>query len=752
MPRQSIEEIQVGSNPVGRFNDGYIYSLKLDLGYSQAIDKVTISVVDSSYIESDGENYGSIRIGTLILRNCHLIASDQSVSPAQNIVNYTFCSKSFVLDQMYVGLVGRHCRRDSLKLVNRDVCVEATCPDCDGNPILKSDSVEASSRMGFKIFPSVICMGNEIPSENGCDVPEVLYSLNLFQSAVSGGLQKNGINFISWNVSSLLEKYNYTGSLREVLSNICREIAHDFYYDWQTDSIVIYDLSIGVSFIPDINTNKDVVASANQSSNVENTYVSNSSTFGFKPGGKLNKNFSIIKSLDFENQSVSLLGDWKTYFIAGIFGKIDSNARKLFYMKKGLWDAIGLVDIGIRIDPFGKNGLFAKGFDVKTYVDIAEKFKGSGLNPSFAFFLEDSKLETYYQEYENYLIENYGKNFYSADPNPINYSKCFGDGRKIKVETQYVPDIEYTPSARWAKYRISKNNNYCPPFEEINISTNLENYFPVYMDYVGQVRLAVLNAISLGLGETLDEYAAQGNLLFALIPSASSIPIDGKFGELTKEHNSCEPEISYGWYTDPPPKEDEKTDECKGKCDASASDIVCKKIEKNCDRQIYVPAPGHRNNKTTAVKLIVNRSSLDVKLPVIEKYYGVEIKKYEIEQPYESEYIDPLNNSFNSSSAIPMRFEISTEDISSSISLCKPEKDYNTSYSNTSPEKTVSFKVIGISNISKFPLEISQGLSSISMYIEENGSFADLVYKTKAPVLPPKEIVMQKTRPNKISL
>ena len=62
----------------------------------------------------------------------------------------------------------------------------------------------------------------------------------------------------------------------------------------------------------------------------------------------------------------------KTAMIGAILGKIDANARKLYYMKEGLWERIGLIDMGLDLDP---DTIFEQGFDVKTYIDFHNKFK-----------------------------------------------------------------------------------------------------------------------------------------------------------------------------------------------------------------------------------------------------------------------------------------------------------------------------------------------------------------------------------------
>lgn len=750
MPRQSIEEITIGGNPKGRFNGGYIYGLKFDLGYSQNLDKITINVVDGSR-PSLGGSVGDITVGNTSYKDCYLLSFEENKSPGQNICNVTFVSKSHFLDKFYVGLAKRHC---DASYIGKDGKVMlypgfrfgagsytkvVECPSCNGEPRQVEGNISRVVIDGGAVFGKTICMAGEQPPDNGCDIPEIYYSIGEFSRVLREALSRVGVK-VSGAFSFPEAKVNYVGSLREVLSNIANDTGYDFYFDWTTNFLIIYSLRSGISI--GASENNSTSASVTRSESLENTYAINTARFGFKPGGSLSYTTSYAKNLTFTHGSkVNGLED---YFVGAVWGKIDANARKLYYMKKGQWNRIGLIDLQIDLDP---DDLIKNGFSVKTYIDFNDKFKALGVRPVFKFFIEDTKLETLHQEKESFLLDNYGRYFYSTEPFPEAFENC-NNGRKIKVSTEYDPDISLYEKG---KYYIDKEPTFCPRLEDFTFNGNIEEFFPVYMDYAGQLRLAVLNALSLSAGANLDAYANQGRLLFALMPRPIDLPIYGDFGELNSEKNNCEEQISNGLYFNKNTTEEEDAPlECKGPCETSAQSEICNKNIENCGSQI-VNLPGHKDNRTKGLILGYGKTKAYIKLPVISDFYGIEIKKAEISSPTPNEVISPGNDMKSpENTLVPMKYQLNTDDLSSYMNSQRYPP--STEGSVTSTEKTLNIKVIGIKNMFSYPLSPMQGLSSISMYIDENGSFADLSYRSRAPKLPSKEIAIQSIRPNKVSI
>jgi len=745
MPRQKIEQVIIGNNSPGMFAGGYIYNIKLDLGYSQNLDKITISVVDGNEVAL-GENRGSISIGGQSFLDCYLISSEQSVAPGQNIINYTFTSKAFNLDKIFVGLVRRHCSPDGFSETTKTANIKAKCP-CNGTVVeIPGTVTRAELRVGHKLAGSLLCMGGEEPNSNSCDVPEVYYSVEELIIGLNDALSYAGIHFSFELINYRDYKINYTGTAREVLSNLCRDIAADFYFDWTSNTVIIYDLSKGINSIPEVP--KHISASFSKSSTIENTYASFSTEFGFTPGGKVQSSSSRSKKLIFtSNIDYMTPGDLseeqQLALIGAILGKIDANARKLFFMKKGLWERIGLIDMDLDLDP---TTIFEQGFDVKTYIDFHNKFKDLGANPVFKFFIEDPKLETKWQTEEENIFNNYGRIFYSRDPYPENKDLCLGNGRSLKIDTSYDPEIQYYGNRA---YFIEKEPTYCPPLESLFFYGNLEDYFPVYMDYAGQVRLSILNALSLTEGEGIDSAFQEGRLLLALVPDSNSIPLSAEFSALNSSKNGCEPRISNGLYVNRSNTENTSTDPCAGPCSASAEDEICQKQNDCGYTQVsIVPLPGHDSNTASSIKITYNRSSQTIVLPVRQPFYGIETKNIQISAPFESEY--QFNGGVRAigdvKSAIPMKINVVTNDISND------KENATIDQADSRPEESVSMKIIGIQNALSMPLSPKNGLSSLSMYIDENGSFADLTYRTRAPELPSKEVALQKIRANKISI
>lgn len=752
MPRQSIEEITVGSNEKGRFNGGYIYSLKFDLGYSQNVDKLTISVVDCP-APSLGKLIGDIKVGNAVYKDCYILSFEESKTPGQQICNITFVSKSHFLDKFFVGIAKRHCNPfivglgGELKLEPGfsfgpgSFSKEVECPSCTGEPRVVNGQINRKVLLGYSVIGRVLCMGGEEPPDNGCDVPEIYYSVGNLLGALNQALGKVGIS-VRGNIPYTDYKINYAGSLREVLSNICNDTGNDFYFDWNTNSLVIYDLKAGISAFE--GGDESTSSSITKSQTLENTYSIRPTSFGFKPGGSLSYTTSFARSLTFTHDMKINVPGWESYFVGGIWGKIDANARKLYYMKTNNWNRIGLIDLGIEIPA---KQLIENGFSVKTYIDFKDRFDALGVTPTFRFFIEDTKLETYHQEIESYVIENYGRYFYSSEPNPEDFENC-NNGRRLKVSSEYDPDLNVYSKGL---YYIDKEPTYCPRLEEITFDGNIEDFFPVYMDYAGQLRLAVLNSLSFAAGQDIDSYASQGRLLFALMPKTQDLPIFGKLGELTSEKNGCEPNISNGLYFNKNTTEEDTTPpECKGPCESSAQSEICNKNIQNCGSQL-VRLPGHTDNRCRYISIGYGKTKLNIKLPVISDFYGIEIKKAEVSAPFDSRSISPENDkSVIPNQLAPMKFQINANDFSSYMNTNNfPPIPYE---SVTNPERGSNIKVIGIKNIVNYPLSPTQGLSSMSLYIDENGSFADLSYRSRAPKLPSQEVVLQSIRPNKVSI
>ena len=741
MPRQYIEDVKVSSNPMGRFANGYIYSIKFDIGYSQNLDKITLSVVDG--IERDlGTRYDSISIDEMRFKDCYLIGSERSLSPGQNICNFTFTNKSYLLDKIFVGLVRRHCSPaifGDYQQSSSTVEVEAKCP-CNGEVRTVIGSVTRTGLInGYAIANNLLCMGGEKPSNNGCDIPEVMYPIANFIQALQ---ERTGFKIL-FESPYFGYEVNYTGTAREVLSNICRDIAADFYFDWTTNTLIIYDLQKGIQ-TPDIDKRSVYLASYSESKTIENTYETSSAGFSFTPGGLTTSNYSFSNSLKFTSKldfdtPIDLTPTEKESFIGAILGKIDANARKLYFMKKGLWERIGLINFNLSINP---EAIFKQGFDVKTYVDFYNKFKSFGLNAKFNFLIEDPKLETYWQTQEEAIFNNYGRYFYSRDQNPVNIDSCYEDGSRLKVTSTYDPDLNYYANG---VYYIEKEPTYCPRIEELSFYGDLEKYFPVYMDYAGQVRLSLLNALDGSDGQLIEELNAQGRLLLALVPNPNSIPISATFGALNSSINECEPRISNGLYINRNVSEDSSQDPCAGRCSVSAEEEICKR-EVGCQGgATIVNEVGHKSAKSNSITISYEGSSVRIKLPVRELFYGIETKDTEIGIPFTSKY-SFQGGMIGDDSIIPMKANLNTQDNSGG----KTYQEVNQTV--TDPEKSISIKVIGIQNAKYFPLKPDQGLSSLSMYIDENGSFVDLSYRSRAPELPAQELVMQRIRPNKVSI
>lgn len=293
-------EVEInGSYNIGRWGkkwvgssafNGYIYSSSSSIGYSNAPNELTLSIVleakgrlqtnavfdiNKNDLRCDAgtgadENTFDINLNGVWFRNYVLYSYEISIESNAKILTVTLKDYSVILDKIYVGLIKRQGNlytHSSLSTVEFPV----NCPDC----LLQGDSfttlgtayrnIDYGSYVGingkthdnfsnliglgsihnhwqnlfnagtssikFDLNGGYLILGTEGVSEEKCgNLAGIFYNFNQLLAS----LRFRGLNFIGEFPKASQDfdyvyKQNYIGTLREVLQQWCSDLGYDFY-------------------------------------------------------------------------------------------------------------------------------------------------------------------------------------------------------------------------------------------------------------------------------------------------------------------------------------------------------------------------------------------------------------------------------------------------------------------------------------------------------------------------------------------
>jgi len=295
MAFRKIEEIILQGNPSGKAFGGYIYSMNVQMGYTNGPTRITLNVVNDKGVYTATDKTGNtpaggfnsllgtsdpykLKIGDLDEMFLYLISYEIRTAVGQRVLTLQFVDTSVLLDKVFVGLINRHvAAKDDSPYGPRygldktaKVDLKMRCLKCDGtseteivtpgetiisgtdkpyrglertvdvvqssgaNPVVGEAYVEPTEPDKFRKNGGLVILGKEGFVEQVCDIPEVDYNFDELLKGISPTYieVKNDDN----ENPTLTDRNNhyrqqYTGTLRDVLNAWCADFAFSFTWD-----------------------------------------------------------------------------------------------------------------------------------------------------------------------------------------------------------------------------------------------------------------------------------------------------------------------------------------------------------------------------------------------------------------------------------------------------------------------------------------------------------------------------------------
>jgi hypothetical protein len=240
MAFRKIEEIVFQGNPSGEAFGGYIYSMSVQMGYSNGPTRITLNIVNEDGIYTATDEHGvtiksgfngllgtsapyELKIGDLDVMFLYLVSYEIRTAVGQRILTLQLVDTSVLLDKVFVGLINRHvAAKDESpygppygKEVTASVDLKMRCLKCDGTteteivtpgetlitggegakyrPLKRTVDVVQSSGSAPKVGEAyvepnnvtifrqnggLVILGKEGFVEQVCDIPEVDYNFD----------------------------------------------------------------------------------------------------------------------------------------------------------------------------------------------------------------------------------------------------------------------------------------------------------------------------------------------------------------------------------------------------------------------------------------------------------------------------------------------------------------------------------------------------------------------------------------------
>jgi hypothetical protein len=673
MPFKPIPQITInGSN---RFANGFIYGCNFSLGYSEAPTQISFNLVPAENqtsfadIEPNLSSEYTLDLGGIRFTQTKLIERNESTSVGQKILTLNFIDGSYILDKIYIGLANRHQQAKNKRNVTFNVPMY--CSNCQGTASTKTTvSITRSLAGRPNTFDSksvdpkaggYIILGIEQFVEGICDVPDVAYNFtSLLNSMGAAGISVNGLTDLNPNYFQ-----NYTGTLREVLSNWCSDFGYTFFWDFTSNVVQGLDLKvpvIDVSNVYDqIKSNTQVpVESINFSKTLMGTYNQSLISYYLKPSRSKNNTLTryqkttwgAIKLNDVVNPEFSSGRDAASFGVSAALQKFYPTARALYnfyYLGGGLPGigsdynvklgmCMGLKSIGLTLP--GAAALFDNGYSNKTFQDALIKFPAG----YFHVYLYSRDLESRWEAFEVNIADNFIGRFYTNSQIPPKdvtecneysyYSRKYRaepEGRKYDKDEQYENPLTkvltspngYTPIAAGEQFILEKDATWGTTVEEVDEKIlkggdPLEGYKPMYVPIEGVAKLLLFGALKkLDRQDIIDKINSEIEEgwvpVLAFIPPASDV-----YGAFSVELGSATNERAK---KDDSDDDDEEDKECNTLCERSFVEEVCENLYRGC-RDPKPPKTGHRSNTATAVNLSVKDGSAQLIFPLETPYNG----------------------------------------------------------------------------------------------------------------------------------
>ena len=392
----------------------------------------------------------------------------------QKVATLNFLDGSFILDKIFVGLANRHYQAPEPEPAEFEVPM--ICLSCDGKTI-KEIAPKKVSRKVVTNYKKVsvgptggsIIVGQEQFTENECDIPDVSYNFTLLVEAISQA------NIKIETLKDINPKYyqNYTGTLREVLSNWCADFGFTFY--WGNNSVIGIDLKSDIDYISKIKSaalDPDLpVESFTENQSLEGTvdqkfvsrYLKPFRVKSYNENYIYDRNFEAIKPEDFDIDGTNIT--------RAVLGKYHQNLRTIYCMKdfKKFGKYIGFTSITSPsknlADTFKK--IYDYGYNNPAITKFIEKCQGAVIDVA----IYDPRLAEKYIDWENAIADMIGK-YYKGGEEPIDIQQ------QCSEYLYYKKDVSVTPVSQI----YTQDNKYDLPFYNVLTGPGVEGSYN-YKDF-----------------------------------------------------------------------------------------------------------------------------------------------------------------------------------------------------------------------------------------------------------------------------
>jgi hypothetical protein len=420
---------------------GVIYGLSLSVGYAQEPSKLTLDIVNKNGIYETPSLNSIVRItfGSFSFSG-RIWSYNIKQTAEEKVLQVTIIDNSVILDRHYIllwkrGLFGRN---GSLRNITRTydfsdesiiVPIKNTRTGFPYTEFVQKPlgrvNVTRSSRDGNNgRIGNVFLLGDEKFANSECEIPDTWYSFNDLKGAVGGIINGNfpsNANF----------KSTHDGTLRSVLASWGSDLGFDFYWDFDNNQIVFYDVNRGISTSLPNSTSSNII-SKDIGATMEGTFRQYGIAYTAMPKSAIktlsaSRNLTVLYtvrpfSINYFAMRVGItqnLGVLRSGWGAGrsessflhsaFLGYISRSLRDLFCLGNGDWEVLGYANQGISINkPAMISYLKKSGF--QDMIEDLESFDATGLpNYNMVFVAHDPTLADRWHETEQKLLQYQGK-------------------------------------------------------------------------------------------------------------------------------------------------------------------------------------------------------------------------------------------------------------------------------------------------------------------------------------------------------
>jgi hypothetical protein len=520
MAIKNVPNVLLGgqANPYG----GVIYGLNTSIGYSAEPSKITIDIVNDNgiYATPTLNVQTSVTFGNFRF-NGTVWSYSLKESAAEKTLQVTLIDNSIILDRHYVllwkrGLLGENGRPQgkdkTFDFSDESILVPRRNTRLSGFPYtefiekrLGRITVPSKSySLGSKRVGNVILIGHEKFANSVCDIPDTYYTFNDLRGEIPVTMASAPNNSI-W-------KATHEGSLREVLSSWCSDLGFDYYWDFSSNTLRFFDVSVGINNIPDIS--RPSIVSKEKSVSMQGTFRQYGIGYTAMPRSAVkalsaSKSRVVLYSLSpypisyFINkigapQSINAdKGRWggkrsqDNFVHAAFLGYVSRSLRDLYSFQNSHWEALGYkVDSGIATNK-PKIISALKKFGFQDMISDLEAFDAKDLpNYDFNFISRDPTIADKWHEIEQKLLQYHGR-YYRASDSSGSFFYC-NSNYTIEVEISVDPEgqVQEQGSENFAGRKIidrggTMSHDETSAQEAIgyeNLTNEIQNCAPIHID------------------------------------------------------------------------------------------------------------------------------------------------------------------------------------------------------------------------------------------------------------------------------